>query len=239
MSRQIAILLTNTDRSDFAARHPDDGEKVAAALRALRPGWRCRVWRAIDHELPPGPHGLDGVVLTGSPASVLDDEDWIARTAAFVRQLHAYRVPTVGLCFGHQLIATALGGQVEQTARWGLGRGQVRLNTRLPWMDPPQDFLNLFAVHQDQVTRLPDGARLLGGSPFCPVGCYVVEDHMLAVQFHPELSRPFMRELLDHFGAEWPADALAQAREDIEQPVDADLFFRWIVNFIEQRAPGA
>jgi GMP synthase-like glutamine amidotransferase len=234
MSIRIAIILTNTDHSAFAQSHPNDGEKVAACLRATREHWSFTVWRAIDGRLPPNLEGIDGVVFTGSPASVNDDEAWIEQTMQWIRTLHHARIPTVGLCFGHQLIAKALGGKVERAASWGLGLGQVRLVQRRAWMQPYQDNLTLFAVHQDQVVQLPPDAEVLGGSHFCPIGCYTVGTHMLATQFHPEMPRAFLGELLDVFSASFPADAVSKAKKDIEQHVDSELFFHWIAHFIEQ-----
>jgi GMP synthase-like glutamine amidotransferase len=238
MRGHLAVLLTNTDTSAFAQRYPNDGEKVVEQLRRVRPAWPYRVYRACDGELPASTDALGGVVITGSPASVNDDAPWIEAACAFVRSLHARRVPTVGLCFGHQLIAKALGGTVERAADWGLGVGRVNLVRQEPWMQPPQAQLTLFAAHQDQVTQLPPGARLLGGDAFCPLGCYTVDgngqgDHMLAIQYHPELGRDFMRALLDHLETELPAGVVARGRPQIEQPVDAALFFAWMARFIE------
>lgn len=239
MTRQIAILLTNTDRSAFAARHPNDGEKIAARMRALRPDWTYRIWRACDGDLPPGTQGLDGVLISGSPASVNDDDAWIAASAAFVRTLHQRRVPTIGLCFGHQLIAKALGGRVERAPAWGLGVGRVHFDATRPWMTPPQAQLCLYAVHQDQVTQLPEGAERLGGDPFCPIGSFTVGQHMLTVQYHPEMPRDFLRELLEHLKDAVPAPAWARARAQVDEAVDADLFFQWMVNFLEMpRSPS-
>lgn len=240
MPRQIAVLLTNTDTSAFAQRYPNDAEKVIAKLNAVRPDWQTRVYMARDGELPATTEGLDGVVITGSPASVNDDAAWIRAAEACVQALQRDAVPTVGLCFGHQLIAKALGGRVEQAHDWGLGVGQVQITTPQAWMQPPQDRLTLFAAHQDQVTRLPEGARLLGGSDFCPIGCYLVGHSLLGIQYHPELDRAFMRALLDHIEPHMPPGVVPRARPQVEQPVDADLFFEWMARFLEmpRKAPA-
>lgn len=233
MSRNIAVLLTNTDTSEFARRYPNDAEKVIARLKAVRPDWRYQAYMTRDGELPTALAGLDGVVITGSPASVNDDAAWIRATEAFVQALRRDAVPTIGLCFGHQLLARALGGCVERADDWGLGVGQVRFQSAEPWMHPPQGQVTLFAAHQDQVTQLPDGARLLGGSHFCPNGCYMVGDSLLGIQYHPELDRAFMRALLDHIEPHMPPGVVQRARPQIEQPVDADLFFEWMARFLE------
>ena len=237
MSTHIAILLTNPDRSEFTLSWPNDGEKVAAGIHRVRPHWDCRVHAACFGELPASPESLGGVIITGSPSGVNDPLPWIANAEGFIQSLREHRVPTIGLCFGHQLVAKALGGQVERAHDWGLGVGRFEVTEKAPWMQPPRDSITLFAAHQDQVTQLPPGARLLGSSDFCPIGLYAVGDargdHMLGVQYHPELSREFMQSLLDHLEDELPAGVVPRARPQIQTPVDADVFFEWMARFIE------
>ena len=238
MTRRIAILNNNTDRSAFAQRFPDDGHKVVAALRPLRPGWQFDVWQARDGQLPPSVHDYQGWLLTGSVASVNDNEPWMLQLAALVRQLHVQRAPLVGLCFGHQMVAHALGGQVGPSpGGWRIGTAVTHYTALLPFMQPPQSQLNLFAAHQEQVLRPPPGARVVGGDRFAPAAALALGEHIFTSQYHPELSREFMRALLQEYAHEWPASLVDQARVQLEEPVDAALFMRWVVQFLEQ--PGA
>jgi len=231
----VDVLLMNTDRSAFAQRHPDDAQKVITALQAVRPGWAYRAWAARDGELPPDPLAADAWVLTGSVASVTQPEPWMAPTANALRQRHAAGRALVGLCFGHQLIAQALGGAVGRSAGgFRLGVADTRITAQEPWMDPPQSSLSLFAAHEDQVQQAPPGARVLGSSAHCPVSAYAIGQHVLCTQYHPELTRPFMRDLLATFGVKLSAPVVAQAASEMEQPVDADTFMRWTAQFIER-----
>ena len=75
----LAILMTNTDESAFAQAHPKDGEKFAALIHAVRPDWSCDVFAVKDGVFPDDLAAFDGVMVTGSPASVHDDEPWIGR----------------------------------------------------------------------------------------------------------------------------------------------------------------
>jgi len=230
----VDVLLMNTDRSAFAQRHPDDAQKVITALQAVRPGWAYRNWAARDGELPPDPLAADAWVLTGSVASVIQPEPWMERTAQAVRQRHAAGRTLVGLCFGHQLIAQALGGAVGRSAGgFRLGVADTQITVQEPWMDPPLPRLSLFAAHEDQVQQAPPGARVLGSSAHCPVSAYAIGQHVLCTQYHPELTRPFMRDLLATFGPKFGATVAAQAADEIERPVDADTFMRWAAQFIE------
>ena len=112
MSKSIAILLTSNDTSAFAARHPDDGEKFRRLLQPLRTDWRFVTISVKDNVFPASADDFDGYVIAGSPASVLDQHDWIAKLLEFIRELHDRRVPVVGACFGHQAIALDLRGSL-------------------------------------------------------------------------------------------------------------------------------
>jgi GMP synthase-like glutamine amidotransferase len=238
-SLHIAVLLMNTDRSAFAQRHPDDAQKAIAALQAVRPHWQFSAWAARDGELPEDPLAADAWVLTGSVASVTQPQPWMERSAEALRQRHAARRALVGLCFGHQLIAHALGGRVVRSAGgFRLGVADTALAMAEPWMDPPRNHLSLFAAHEDQVLQAPPGARILGGDAFCPVGAYAVAQHVLCTQYHPELSRPFMRDLLATFGHRFGPELVSRAAVQIEQDVDAEVFMQWVARFIEAALPS-
>ena len=239
MTRRIAILNNNTDTSAFAQRFPDDGQKVAAGLRAQRPDWQYEVWHARDDALPPDPDVYQGWVLTGSVASVHDDAPWMRRLGALVRHLHHRQVPLVGLCFGHQMVAHALGGQVGASpGGWRIGTAPTHYHpaacAALPWMQPAQASITLFAAHQEQVLQPPPGAKVLGGDDFAPSAALRIGQHIFTTQYHPELSRDFMLALLDEHATLWPAPLVAQARQQVQQPVDATLFMRWAAQFLAQ-----
>lgn len=239
MTRRIAILNTNTDRSAFAARFPDDGHKVIAGLEPLRPDWQFDVWQASDGVFPPEPAAYQGWVLTGSVASVNAGEPWMLRLADTVRLLHQRRVPLAGLCFGHQMVAHALGGGVGPSpGGWRIGTALTHYAVQLPFMQPEQASLNLYAAHEEQVLQPPPGARVLGGDAFAPHAALALGDHIFTSQYHPELSGEFMRALLDEYAGEWSPDLAAQARAQVEQPVDAALFMRWLAQFLEQSHDG-
>jgi GMP synthase-like glutamine amidotransferase len=242
MPLDLKILLTNDDDSAFARAYPDDGQKVATLLRALRPGWRCEV---ID--LPAGQRlasldGVDGVVVTGSPASVNDERlPWLAHLLQALRDFAERRTPTVGLCFGHQAFAKALGGRVDaHTGGWGLGLGLTHWHSPAPWMSPPADRTWLMAAHREQVTLMPPGARCLGSSEVCPVASMAVGDHVFTTQFHPEMTRPFMADLLRDLEGEVPAETLERAHRSLaDQRESSALFAQWMVRFLERDFAGA
>lgn len=243
MTRRIAILTTFEGDLPFTARHPDDGAKVAAALGAQRPDWHFDTWRVSDEHWPDDASAYDGIVITGSPASVNDDKPWIARLKQLIRERHARRGAMLGICFGHQAIASALGGRVANSPQ-GLRVGTVttRLDRREPWMQPPQDEITLYAAHDEQVVALPTGAERLGGDAGCENGCYRVGRHVFALQYHPEFSHAFMTDLLDAFGEKLAPEALALGRAQVATGlvggVDAPLAWQWIAQFFDQAFPA-
>ena len=173
----------------------------------------------------------DGYLITGSRASVYNDEPWIARLTDFVRELNEVRARTVGICFGHQLIAHALGGVVERASvGWGVGVHAWEVIGDLPWLRPRLGEIRLQASHQDQVGTLPDGALLLASSRFCPHAAFAVGDHLFALQGHPEFSRDYAEYLIrrrrDQLGA-----AFEPALRSFGTPTDEDAIAQWIAGF--------
>lgn len=232
----VAILLTNNDTAAFAARYPNDGQKVADLLRPLRPQWTYEVVAVRNGVLPASATAYDGYVITGSPASVNDPGlPWVEPLLAFIRDVHAARRPLIGLCFGHQAIAKALGGAVRRhPGGWGLGTAPTEWHAQECWMVPARARLQLLAAHNEQVHVPPPGARVIGGSAFCPVGAMQLGGHVLTTQFHPEMTVPFMQDLLGFLDDKLDAATLARARESLEVPVESEVFAQWMVQFIEQ-----
>jgi len=235
MSLRIAVLLTNDDTSAFASHFPNDGEKVVQLLQPLRPAWTFEVVPVKDGVLPAGPQAFDGYVVTGSPASVNDDRlPWVGQLLAFIRAVHAVQQPLIGLCFGHQAVARALGGQVARhAAGWGLGTAVTHWPQARPWMQPFQGSTTLMAAHNEQVTRMPEGAECLGGSDFCPTGSMQIGQHIWTTQYHPEMPLVFMQALLGYLADKLDAATLDRAHASLQRATDAALFGQWMVQFFE------
>lgn len=175
----------------------------------------------------------DGYLISGSRASVYDEDPWIARLIGFVGELHSARARTVGICFGHQMIAQALGGAVARASGgWGVGVHTWSVVRRESWMDPVLPEIRLLASHQDQVRTLPSRARLLASSTFCPNAAFAVGNHMLALQGHPEFSKAYARFLM-HKRRPLIGAAFDPGLRSLEQPTDAGVIARWIARFLE------
>ena len=232
---RIAILLTNNDTSEFAQHFPHDGDKVVQLLQTLRPEWQLTVVPVMEGIFPSGVKDFDAYIITGSPASVNDESlPWVGQLLTFIRAVDAARQPLIGLCFGHQAVARALGGQVARhAAGWGLGTAATNWQSICPWMQPAQSTTTLMAAHNEQVTRMPDGAECLGGSDLCPIGSMQIGQHIWTTQYHPEMPLVFMLALLGYLADKLDTHTMARAHASLQQAADVPLFGQWMAQFIE------
>lgn len=230
----LAILMTNTDHSAFAQQHPKDGAKFTALLHLVRPDWQTTVFTVTDMDFPHNISDFDGVIITGSPASVHDPAPWVARLLGLIRQISDQKIPMFGACFGHQAIALALGGQVTRNpGGWVFGQTQTTLTHRMPWMRALPGQLRLYAAHVEQVTKLPAGAQILTTNPACPIGGFALGRHIYTTQYHPEMTAEFIAALVQHLSTDLPPDVIARARDSLTQPADTLAFAGSLAQFFE------
>jgi len=186
----------------------------------------------VEGEFPPDLASADGWIVTGSRYSAYDNEPWIHRLGDLIRTVHG-RVPLVGICFGHQMIARALGGRVGLAPQGrGIGVMPAHVSVTEPWMDPPLETVHLLASHQDQVLALPPGGRILAGSDFCPVGIYVIGDTTLGIQSHPEFTPAIADALLTQREDQIDAATFERARASLAKPTDEGTVAAWISLFV-------
>jgi GMP synthase-like glutamine amidotransferase len=194
----------------------------------------------IGGALPPRPDTCDGWLCTGSRYSVYDDLDWIPGLLGFVRDVRDAGVPFVGVCFGHQVLARALGGRVERARTgWGAGICDIDVDRPEPWMDPPADRLALHFMHRDQVTVLPPGGEALGRTEHCPVGLLQVGERMVGIQAHPEFTAAYMDALLADRVPLIGEDEVAAARAGLARPTDGARVARWMARVLGVPAGAA
>ena len=228
----IAILVTNTDESEFAQGHPKDGAKFAALLAPLQPAWRFSVHAVKDGDFPESLAGIDGIIITGSPASVHDGTLWIARLLDLTRDAVRRGVPVFGACFGHQAVAVALGGAVGRNPDgWVLGLVETSMQ--------PLGAVRLYAAHLEQVVVPPHGAEVIGASPGCPVAAMRIGDGVLTTQYHPEMTPAFIAALVEELDGNLPDAVIAKARTSLVQEAETGRIAGVIVGFFEGQDSAA
>lgn len=169
-------------------------------------GFDFEIFSVVDGEFPTGLEAADGWLITGSKHGAYEDHDWIPPLEELIRKIRAAGQPLVGVCFGHQIIAQALGGKVEKfSGGWSVGRTEY---------DFGNETMALNAWHQDQVTELPDGAEVIGSTDFCANAALIYGDQILTIQPHPEFTSGLVAGLIEHRGRGNVPDALLQHATD-------------------------
>jgi GMP synthase-like glutamine amidotransferase len=233
------IALLGCDDVPERFRHIAGGyrDMFEALLRPAVPDLELEWFDVVQGELPASADTCDAYVCTGSRYSVYEDREWIAKLKDYVRRLHDARKPFVGVCFGHQMLAEALGGEVKPAEQgWGVGVHAMRITQQEPWMQPQRTDCRLQYMHADQVQSLPPESVVLAAARHCPVAMFRVGEHMLGIEGHPEFPAPYVEALVqsrrERIGEERSQAAIASLREETDHPVVA----RWISNFLASRA---
>lgn len=237
---RIGILETGRPPVELA-RH---GSYPEMFEQLLGPEFACTAFPVLDDVFPDRVDEMEGWLVTGSRFGAYDPEPWIRRLEGFLRDALAARVPVVGICFGHQVLASALGARVEKAkAGWGVGPQSYEILERPDWMRGAGEGFTLNAMHQDQVLELPPGAQLVASSDFCPIAALAYGDHAISFQAHPEYDNGFERELIEmRRGSRIPAEradpALAALRDSGDDGVapDGPLVAEWIRRFFKASA---
>ncbi|HDX8426739.1 glutamine amidotransferase-related protein [Aeromonas veronii] len=231
---RLGILDCDRLDPDLADRFgPVYSEMFIRGFAALAPELEFRVWSALDGELPEDLHECDAWLITGSRHDAYSDIPWIQALRAWIRQAHDADVKLAGVCFGHQVIAQALGGEVvKSTKGWGLGVSVHPMLADEPWMAPARDHIRILASHQDQVALLPPGATRLAGNDFCPNFMFLQGDHIVAIQGHPEFSVEYNRALIERRRGLLPDERYQSSLSSLEGEVDSATMMQWLLQFL-------
>ena len=180
-------LLDTIPQTFYLSGEASDPQKFMDMFAAAGLAFSYETYHFAEGEMPASPDECDAWLITGSPCSVYEDLPWIPVLEEFIRRAFAAAIPQVGVCFGHQIAAQALGGHVARAdTGWVLGRHHLYVNVQRDWMTKVLDEHTLHYINQDQVLDLPPEVRLLGESPRCPNAFYEAEGRLLCIQPHPE-----------------------------------------------------
>lgn len=224
----IGILQTGLAPEALAPEMGDYPDMFARLLEGH--GFTFRTYRVVDGAFPKGVSECEGWLITGSRHGVYEDHPWIPPLEQFIRDCFAAHVPVVGICFGHQIVAQAMGGKVERYAEgWAVGATDY---------DFGGEKLTLNAWHRDQVTEVPPGARVIASNEFCANAALLYDDRALTVQAHPEFRPAFVDGLMKTRGKGLvPDEVMAAAATRLADPIqDKTMAGRIAAFFKEPRA---
>lgn len=214
MNKRILIIKTGRTHEVIRERHGCFDDWMISALGIRRE--QAEVVHVHEGGLLPAQlDGIAGMVITGSPAMVSERLPWseaVARWLAFQLVERRQPVPVIGICYGHQLLAHALGGRVDYNPR-GREIGTVTLRATDALADDPLlgglEFpLDAHVTHLQSVVDLPPGAVLLAKSAQEPHHAFRVGEHIWGVQFHPEFNDDIMRSYIEHLGSRMAEEGL-------------------------------
>ena len=224
---KLAILETGVPPEPLADEFGSYPDMFAELLGS---GFEIETFDVQSGQFPgPGTHGA--YLITGSPAGVYDPLPWIAPLQEFIRS--ADQAKMVGVCFGHQVMAEALGGHVVKSEKgWGTGLHRYDIVQPQPWMDGERQ-VAIPASHQDQVVRQPPNTEVVARSDFAPLAALAWTDRpAISFQFHPEFSPAYAKALIEkrYDRVNEPDAALAS----LDAPNDRARVGGWIRNFLQE-----
>ncbi len=230
---KLGILKTDAVNPDWVGEYGEYPDMFVALLGRLDPELEFAVYDVEEGEYPADIDEVDAYLITGSKSSVYDDKPWIARLMDFVRELHARRKKIVGICFGHQLVAHALGGRTEKSPKgWGVGLHTHAFNQQPEWHDGGSEAFDVLVSHQDQVVENAEGAEVLAGSDFCENAVVQVGEHILTFQGHPEFLPGYSREIMEYRRAAIGEPVYATGVASLQGQPEGERIGRWILNFL-------
>jgi GMP synthase-like glutamine amidotransferase len=222
---KVAVLETGRPPGDLAEEH---GDYPSMFGELLGPAFEIESFDVQAGEFPQ-PAAHHAYMITGSAAGVYEDLPWIEPLEEFIRSADGAKM--VGICFGHQVMAEALGGHVEKSDKgWGAGLHTYTVVRSEPWIDSAGT-IAVPASHQDQVVRQPPNTEVVAASDFTPFAALAWTDRpAISFQFHPEFSPAFAKALIEkRYDAVPNPDA---AIASLDAPNDSARVGRWIRNFL-------
>ncbi|EFA75917.1 glutamine amidotransferase [Heterostelium album PN500] len=217
------------------------------------------IYNAVQMEWPESPEEYDGYLITGSSANSYDQDEWILQLKRNLVELDRLEKKICGICFGHQILAEALGGKVEKNPKgWELGELQMPLsidgqdffsqlqpsNTTIDQSSASPNertHINILQIHQDIVTKIPEGMLILASTEVCKVQGFLKKSitkpnqyYIISTQGHPEFNKEYLTDLINHEITHVASDIRQKAITSIGSNPDQMLFARTINNFFKQ-----
>jgi GMP synthase-like glutamine amidotransferase len=231
---RVTIIETGRAPGQLSEAYPRYPDMFAALLGEADAGLSFDVVKLVDGEALPDPAACEAVVITGSPSGVYDQTPWMDPLRDFVRGVFRAKTPMVGVCFGHQIIADAMGGDVRKSDKgWGVGRHTYDVLEHRPWMAGAGASVSLAVSHQDQVITPPAGAVTLARSAHTEHAMLAYEDApVMSVQGHPEFGDQFVAALYAARRGRLSDAQVDGAIASLAERHDNEMVGRWMAMFL-------
>jgi len=230
---KIGILLCDHVNPLLQPKHGDYPQMFETLFDSISKSFELHHYDVVNGELPLSIHECDSYVISGSKHSVNDPFPWIHELRSFLTELYEKNKKVIGICFGHQLIATTFGGKVALSDKgWGIGVSSASIQSHQPWMNTKQNQLNLLVSHQEQVMKIPQGAQILLSNEFCPISMYQMGEHFLGLQGHPEFSKPYATDLMNLRKDNMRQEQFTKGIESLKLQVDEKIVTNWLRSFL-------
>lgn len=238
MTFNLGILEVGRPPEELMGRYGSYAEMFEAMLREHGADWNYVIYPVLDGQMPQTPHSCDGWLITGSRHGVYEDVDWIPPLKEFIRAAYDQHVPLLGICFGHQIIAEALGGKVMKSDKgWGVGVHTYYVLQNPDWMPEGMSSFAIEAFHQDQVVKLPEDGEVLASSEFCEFAAIDYKGRALSFQGHPEFSESFAVDLTEgRRGLSLTDEETDAAIKSSRGSMQRGQIAKTMINFIQQAA---
>jgi len=230
MEKIAIIQCFNEHSAGLGTEFSTDFENVCSMLNQT--GWypEFKLFDLMKMEIPAPNYDFDGIIITGSPESVNSETEQNRNLLNFVRNADAIETPMVGICFGHQVIAKALGGTVGRIEHgWNVGFRSTEILEFLEFMSPIEQLI-VPALHNEEIKILPNGFKHLGSSKNCKFSLVGKNDHIFSTQMHPEMPPSFLDRLI-----ELDPSLKGVCREDDAEQINGYLFGIWVRDFFQLR----
>ncbi|WP_135078459.1 gamma-glutamyl-gamma-aminobutyrate hydrolase family protein [Terasakiella sp. SH-1] len=235
---KIGILETGTTPPELIDQYGSYADMFVTLLGKADAAMEFEIFSVMNNVFPDHANQCDGWVITGSRNGVYENLPWMIALKGLIQAIDESKVPMVGICFGHQIIASALGGRVEKSQKgWGVGLHSYKL---IPDFDLAQGCsgFTINAMHQDQVVEKPAQAKVIASSDFCEYAGLLYGDKILTFQAHPEFQSDYEKDLiLARRGAVVPESSADPALEKLAQDQDGPdsaVVADWMVRFLSR-----